>query len=178
MVTSLTPSAGGCNVHTPGRWSRFIAGDRKEIYFILHFPRPTPVEMFNSLLREFDEDPFFSSSRDPFQAHNTRVQQMMRSFSEPFGRDFMPSLTGGRERGHVSGGQLNTSMVPREDHRDNDPKHTSRLCKGYLTKKESDGVLHQMSWPAQSPDLNPIEMFWDELDRRVKEKQPTSAQVM
>ena len=60
---------------------------------------------------------------------------------------------------------------------DNDPKHTSRLCKGYLTK-ESDGVLHQMTWPPQSPDLNPIEMVWDELDRRVKEKQPTSAQHM
>uniref|UniRef100_A0A8C7T3V8 Myeloid leukemia factor 1 n=1 Tax=Oncorhynchus mykiss TaxID=8022 RepID=A0A8C7T3V8_ONCMY len=67
--------------------------------------------------------PIYSSSRDPFQAHNTRVQQMMRSFSEPFGRDFMPSLTGGRERGHVSGGQLNTSMVPREDHRDMDSKN-------------------------------------------------------
>ena len=26
---------------------------------------------------------------------------------------------------------------------DNDPKHTSRLCKGYLTKKESDGVLRR-----------------------------------
>ena len=24
---------------------------------------------------------------------------------------------------------------------DNDPKHTSRLCNGYLTKKKSDGVL-------------------------------------
>ena len=24
---------------------------------------------------------------------------------------------------------------------DNDPKATSRLCKGYLTKKESDGVM-------------------------------------
>ena len=59
----------------------------------------------------------------------------------------------------------------------NDPKHTSRLCKGYLTK-ESDGVLHQITWPPQSPDLNPIEMVWDELDRRVKEKQPTSAQYM
>ena len=45
-----------------------------------------------------------------------------------------------------------------------------------MTKKESDGVLHQMTWPPQSPDLNPIEMVWDELDRRVKEKQPTSTQ--
>ena len=40
---------------------------------------------------------------------------------------------------------------------ENDPKHTSRLCKGYLTK-ESDGVLHQLTWPPQSPDLRPIEM--------------------
>ena len=36
-----------------------------------------------------------------------------------------------------------------------------------------------MAWPPQSPqspDLNPIEMFWDKYDLRVKEKQPTSAQ--
>ena len=50
------------------------------------------------------------------------------------------------------------------------------MSKGYLTKMESDGVLHQMTWPPQSPDLNPIQMVWDEVDRRVKEKQPTSAQ--
>ena len=59
---------------------------------------------------------------------------------------------------------------------DNDPKHTSRLCEGYLTKKESDGVLCQMTWPPQSPDLNPIKMVWDEMDRRLKAKGPTSAQ--
>ncbi|KAF2988664.1 hypothetical protein MJC1_04258 [Methylocystis sp. MJC1] len=28
---------------------------------------------------------------------------------------------------------------------DNYTKRTSRLCKGYLTKKESDGVLHQVT---------------------------------
>ena len=56
-------------------------------------------------------------------------------------------------------------------------QHTSRLCKGYFTKKESDGVLHQMTWPSQSPDLNPNEMVWDELDCRVKEKQPTSISI-
>ena len=55
--------------------------------------------------------------------------------------------------------------------------YTSRLCKGYSTNK-SDGVLHQMTWPPQSPDLNSIELVWDELDRRLKEKHPTSAQHM
>ena len=50
-------------------------------------------------------------------------------------------------------------------HRCTMTQHTSRLCKGYLTKKESDGVMHQMAWPPQSPDLKPIEMVLDELDR-------------
>ena len=33
-----------------------------------------------------------------------------------------------------------------------------------------------MTCSPKSPDLNPIDIVWDELDRRVKEKQPTSAQ--
>ena len=35
-----------------------------------------------------------------------------------------------------------------------------------------------MTWPPQSPNLNPIEMVWDEMDHSVKEKQPTIAQHM
>ena len=32
-----------------------------------------------------------------------------------------------------------------------------------------------MSWPAQSVDLNLIKLVWDELDWKVRVKQPTSA---
>ena len=35
-----------------------------------------------------------------------------------------------------------------------------------------------MTWLPQSPKLNPIEMVGDELDRIMKEKQPTSYQHM
>ena len=55
---------------------------------------------------------------------------------------------------------------------DNDPTHL-QAGKGLF---DSEGELHQMTWPPQSPNLNPIEIFWEELDHRVKEKQPTSAQ--
>uniref|UniRef100_A0A672IVI6 Transposase Tc1-like domain-containing protein n=1 Tax=Salarias fasciatus TaxID=181472 RepID=A0A672IVI6_SALFA len=58
---------------------------------------------------------------------------------------------------------------------DNDPKQKSKLCQNYLVKKEEAGKLKNMECPAQSPDLNPIELVWDEIDRRVKAKQPTSA---
>ena len=31
-----------------------------------------------------------------------------------------------------------------------------------------------MTWPPQSPDLSPIELLWDEIDRQVQSKKPTS----
>uniref|UniRef100_A0A096M6R8 Myeloid leukemia factor 1 n=1 Tax=Poecilia formosa TaxID=48698 RepID=A0A096M6R8_POEFO len=52
--------------------------------------------MYNSMLEEFDEDPFFS---DPFRAHREHMRRMMRSFSEPFGSHFSTRITDGRNRG-------------------------------------------------------------------------------
>ena len=53
---------------------------------------------------------------------------------------------------------------------DNDPKHTSRLVKGFM---ETEGV-NWWKTPPESPDCNPIENMWHELKeylrREVKPK--------
>jgi hypothetical protein len=49
---------------------------------------------------------------------------------------------------------------------DNDPKHTAKSVKNWINSSDIQVPL----WLAQSPDLNPIENLWDEIERALKGK--------
>ena len=57
---------------------------------------------------------------------------------------------------------------------DNDPKHTANNVKNYLKNKK----LVVLSWPAQSPDLNPIENLWSILDHGIKTRTPKNEEEL
>jgi transposase len=64
-------------------------------------------------------------------------------------------------------GEDNHSWLLQED---NDPKHTSGKAQKW--RKEND--VNRISWPSQSPDLNPMENVWAVIKANVSNYKPTS----
>ena len=57
---------------------------------------------------------------------------------------------------------------------DNDPKHTSKLAKSWF----KDHGIQVMEWPAQSPDLNPIEHLWFHLKKQLSDHKTPSSGIL
>jgi transposase len=66
---------------------------------------------------------------------------------------------------------LKRELIFQQDH---DPNHTAYIIDDFL---EQNGI-EKLPWPAQSPDLNPIEHLWDEMERRMRAKCPKNKNEM
>ncbi len=63
---------------------------------------------------------------------------------------------------------LMTTVYPSSDgyfQQDNAPCHKAQIISDMF--REHDNEFNLLKWPPQSPDLNPIEHFWDAVEREI-----------
>ncbi len=74
-----------------------------------------------------------------------------------------------------------TTVSPSPDdyfQQDNAPCHKAQIISDWFLEHDNEFTL--LKWPPQSPDLNPIEHFWDVMEREIHimDVQPTNLQQL
>lgn len=57
---------------------------------------------------------------------------------------------------------------------DNDPKHTAYIVKQWVLYN----TLHVLATPPQSPDVNPIEHLWAEIEKKLRHFEITNIKIL
>lgn len=57
---------------------------------------------------------------------------------------------------------------------DDDPKHSSKIFKEWFSKEN----IKVLDWPAQRPDLNPIENLWNDVKNKIAQKNFKNAEEL
>ena len=68
------------------------------------------------------------------------------------------------------------AMFPRKNgifQQDNAPVHTARVAQGVL----AEAKVRTLTWPAYSPDLNPIENLWAAVEVEIRKHNPQPSSV-
>jgi len=95
------------------------------------------------------------------------------NFSARNGRPILPRSRNHHEWQKISGSEREVDMAVHICEifmHDGTPCHRAKIVTDFLKMKN----VKMLEWPGNSPDLNPIENFWTELQNRVPEKHPTS----
>ena len=74
-----------------------------------------------------------------------------------------------------------TTVYPFSDgyfQQDNTPCHKAQIISNWFLEHDNEFIVLQ--WPPQSPDLNPIELLWDVVERETRsmDVQPTNLQQL